>query len=134
MSMLKLVPTLIVDDMPTTIAFYHDVLEFELVDAQPPDDPWWTRLRCGAVEIMLQTRQSLLQEYPFYGDRPLGGTFNLYIEMDQIDAYYTRVKTRIIPYFELADEPYGMREFTIWDNNGVVVAFGERIGSSGADR
>lgn len=130
MPMLKLVPSLIVDDMPKTIAFYRDVLEFELVDAQPPAEPWWARLRCGGVEIMLQMRSSLLEEYPFYRDLPLGGTFDLYIEMDQVDDYYQRVKRRITPYFELADEPYGMREFTIRDCNGVVVAFGKRIEES----
>jgi uncharacterized glyoxalase superfamily protein PhnB len=127
MPMLKLVPTLIVDDMPKTIAFYRDVLEFELLEAQPPAEPSWVRLRCGGVEIMLQTRQGLLGEYPFYRDLPLGGTFNVYIEMDRIDEYYERVKARITPYFELANELYGMREFTIRDCNGVVVAFGQRI-------
>jgi uncharacterized glyoxalase superfamily protein PhnB len=128
MPMLKLVPTLIVDDMPTAIAFYHDVLEFELVDAQPPAEPWWARLRCGGAEIMLQTRQSLLDEYPFYRDLPLGGTFDLYIEMDHIDEYYARVKTRITPYFELAERLYGMRDFTIRDCNGYVVSFGQSMG------
>jgi len=126
MPMLKLVPTLIVDDMPKTIAFYRDVLEFELLAAQPPEAPWWARLRCGGAEIMLQLRSSLLEEYPFYRNLPLGGTFDLYIEMDRIDEYYERVRARIRPYFELADEPYGMREFTIRDCNGYVVAFGER--------
>ena len=130
MPMLKLVPTLIVDDVSMTIAFYRDVLEFELVEAQPPAEPWWARLRCGGAEIMLQKRESLLEEYPFYRDLPLGGTFDLYIEMDRIDEYYERVRARITPYFELADEPYGMREFTIRDCNGVVVAFGQRIQSA----
>ena len=129
MPMLELVPTLIVDDMLATIAFYCDVLEFELVEAQPPKEPWWARLRCGGVEIMLQMRSSLLEEYPFYRDVPLGGTFDLYIEMDHVDEYYERVKARITPYFALADEPYGMREFTVRDCNGYVVAFGERIES-----
>ena len=127
MPMLKLVPTLIVDDMARTIAFYRDVLEFELVEAQPPEEPSWARLRCDGVEIMLQVRSGLLEEYPFYRDLPLGGTFDLYIEMERIDEYYERVRARLTPYFELADEPYGMREFTVRDCNGVVVAFGQRI-------
>ena len=59
MPMLKLVPTLIADDIPATIAFCHDVLESEL-----------------------------------------------------------------------ADDPYGMREFTVRDRNGVVAAFGRRIGEA----
>lgn len=130
MPMLKLVPTLIVDDMAKTIGFYRDVLEFELVEAQPAREPQWARLRCGGAEIMLQTRQSLLQEYPFYRDWPLGGTFDLYIEMERIDEYYERIRERIAPYFELANEPYGMREFTIRDCNGVVLAFGQRIEES----
>ena len=105
MPMLKLVPSLIVDDMLKTIAFYRDVLEFELVDAQPLAEPWWARLRCGDAEILLQTRQSLLEEYPFYRDLPLGGPFDLYIEMDRIDEYYERVRARITPYVELATSP-----------------------------
>jgi hypothetical protein len=43
-------------DMPTSVAFYRDVLGFEVVKAsQPGDDFDWGLLRLGDTELMLNT-------------------------------------------------------------------------------
>lgn len=107
------------------------MLEFELIRTAPEEEPYfWVRMRSGDVEIMLQTRESFIQDaqgWAFLKSMQIGGTSVLYIEMENIDEFYERVRSKLEPVFELADEPYGMREFTIRDCNGYVLAFGQRI-------
>jgi glyoxylase I family protein len=48
----ELTPLLEVFDLPASIAFYRDVLGFELVSG---DDSWWCMLRLGEATLMLNT-------------------------------------------------------------------------------
>ncbi len=47
-----LAPLLEVFDLPTSIAFYCDVLGFELVSG---DESWWCMLKLGEATLMLNT-------------------------------------------------------------------------------
>jgi len=47
------VPLLQVFDMQTSLAFYRDVLGFEIV--QQTDDDWWAMIRLGSTALMLNT-------------------------------------------------------------------------------
>jgi uncharacterized glyoxalase superfamily protein PhnB len=47
--------------------------------------------------------------------------------MEGIEAFYERIKNQVELVFKLADHPYGMREFTMRDGNGYILAFGQRI-------
>ena len=53
-----LCPLLQVFDMPTSIAFYRDVLGFEVIAQAPPEGDAcdWAWLRHGSAELMLNTR------------------------------------------------------------------------------
>ena len=57
----RMCPLLQVFDMPTSLAFYRDVLGFELVRAAPAsngadgDDFEWVWLRRDGTELMLNT-------------------------------------------------------------------------------
>ena len=53
-----LCPLLQVFDMPRSLAFYRDVLGFEIVAQAPPegDACEWAWLRHGSAELMLNTR------------------------------------------------------------------------------
>ena len=51
-----LCPLLQVFDMPTSIAFYRDVIGFEVIESEPPgDDCDWCLLRLNGMELMLNT-------------------------------------------------------------------------------
>ena len=59
-------PLIQVFDMPTSVAFYRDVLGFAVVSTSPPrgrDDFDWAMLRLDDVELMLNTRYE-------FDDRP----------------------------------------------------------------
>jgi uncharacterized glyoxalase superfamily protein PhnB len=117
--------------MAQTLTFYRETLGFALIRAAPDNAPYsWAWLRSGRVELMLQTRASFLEDEPWQPllrDRPLGGTLVLYIEMEDIDEFYEKVRDKVELVFRLTDYLYGMREFTLHDPNGYFLAFGQRI-------
>jgi lactoylglutathione lyase len=132
MKLNKLVPNLVVDGrLDQTLKFYQETLGFELVSVAPEKEPcFWASMRSGEFEIMFQTHESLQEEGPWreiLGGRSIGGTVILYIEMEGIEAFYERIKNQVELVFKLADHPYGMREFTMRDGNGYILAFGQRI-------
>src|SRR5947209_19614504 len=48
----EVTPLLEVFDLPASIAFYRDVLGFELVSG---DESWWCMLKLGGATVMLNT-------------------------------------------------------------------------------
>ena len=71
MRLRKLSPNLGVEDVDRTIAYYRDVLEFELILAVPPDGPTdWAVMKCGDVEMMFQSFKSLIVEIPALKEMP----------------------------------------------------------------
>ena len=49
----------------------------------------------------------------------------VYIQLSGVDVYFAELKARHVESGELADRPYGMRDFEIIDSNGNRLAFGE---------
>ena len=130
MAMRKLIPTLMADNMDRTIAFYRDLLGFQLYEVAPDQSPYtWAVLRCDGVDLSIEARSSFLEEkeWVFLEGAPLGGTIVLYIEIEGIDELYQRIRNQVDVVSPLAAQPYGMREFTLRDCNGYVLAFGERL-------
>lgn len=115
-----------VPNVPDTIAFYERELGFQcLVTVPDVGTPIFAILKCGSVDIMIQQRQSLEEEIPFFAHRPLGGTFTLYINVDDVQALYQRVGQNLTIVQEIHDTFYGSREFAVIDCNGYVLAFAE---------
>ena len=54
---------------------------------------------------------------------------DLYIETENIDDLYQRLKDRVVVREEPHDTFYGMREFIVRDINGFWVTFGQEIGT-----
>ena len=48
-----------------------------------------------------------------------------YIQLSGVDAYFSELKGRNVDSSELADRPYGMRDFEVVDPSGNRLAFGE---------
>jgi catechol 2,3-dioxygenase-like lactoylglutathione lyase family enzyme len=53
------------------------------------------------------------------------GTAMAYIQLKGVDAYFTELKSRDVTLGDLADRPYGMRDFEVVDPSGNRLAFGE---------
>jgi uncharacterized glyoxalase superfamily protein PhnB len=121
-----LTPNLMVEDMGKTIAYYQDVLGFELLMSNPEQKPFdWAMMRRGDVTLMFQTRKSLGDEMAAFKEMPLGGSLTFYVDVNNIKSLYGQVKDNADIIKELYDTFYGTTEFAIRDCNGYLVVFAE---------
>ena len=65
--MQTLSPNLMVKDVTASINFYHDILGLEILMKIPEDNkPIWALLQKNNITIMLQQKESLIEEYPIF--------------------------------------------------------------------
>lgn len=123
----KISPNLMVEDVKKTAEFYQNVLGFDIGMAVPDEDnPVWASLSRGNVEVMLQEKKSLAGEYSVFSGREVGGTFNLYIETNDIQNLYDACKSNNVPIVKDMNKTfYGADEFAIQDPNGYVLVFAQ---------
>ena len=125
-----LTPNLMVRDVTETLAWYERHFDAEELGRMPArsDDPEWAQVAVGDVSLMFQERASLEADVPALEDRPLGGSFTCYIDVEDAAALYDEfVGTDVTVVQELRETEYGRREFAIEDCNGYVLAFGEKL-------
>lgn len=110
-------PFLGTDDLPAALAFYQDMLGFDL--AWEWGNPREVAAVCrDQVEITLTCRSDA---------RP-SGTSQLYLHIDAIDAYYTKLQQAGAAIeVSIGDRPYGMRDFSIADPDGNLLTFGQLL-------
>ena len=123
----KLTPNLVVSDVSRSIAFYRDRLGFELETTVPENEPYvFAIVRSGAVQIFLNAPGPAIDEYPAMKDRPLGGTFTMFIEVTGIERTYDELKAEIPIVTPLETKWYGVTEFVVADPDGYLITFAER--------
>lgn len=138
--MKKLSPNLMVKDVKETVDFYQQILGFSLVMAVPDTQDGivteitgdkklsYALIKNGNVEIMLQEESSLREDISAFSDMKIGGTFSLYIEVDDLHNFYNGVKDNVSIIKDYATAWYGMDEFYIRDINGYVIGFAQKKG------
>ena len=123
----KLTPNLMVKDVNKTIQFYEETLGFAVIVTVPQNGEFnWALVKCGDVDLMLQKRESLIEEIPALKDKEIGGSLTLYIEATDIEALFNKVKDKVAVVQDLHTTFYGKKEFSIEDCNGYVLAFSQR--------
>jgi uncharacterized glyoxalase superfamily protein PhnB len=104
-------------DLPGSIAFYAEVLGFELTAHEPE---WgWASLTRGPAELMLAGPNE------HEGDVKPAFTGSLYFRVADVDGLWAQLRERVRVCYPLETFPYGMREFAIYDNNGYLLQFGQ---------
>ncbi len=99
--------------------FYVDVLGFAIV----MEPPGWIFVRKDNCMIMLgecpdDMHPSELGCHNYFG----------YLRVDDVDAYYEQVqRAGVTPLHELADKPWGMREFGVKSPDGHRIMIGQII-------
>jgi catechol 2,3-dioxygenase-like lactoylglutathione lyase family enzyme len=109
------VPTLQVTDLSAAIAFYRDVLGFELGWTWG-DPPRRASVRRDHVELAFVESAAAAS-----------ATSNVYVHTTGIDDYYRRVCRSDAVTVPIGYRPYGMRDFSIVDPSGNQLTFGEPI-------
>ena len=128
-------PVLFTKDLGQTILFYETILGFK---AQS-EFPNFVSLTRDDVNIMfvLPTQESEELKDPgdreeFFSNPRLTG--NIFIFTDQVDQVWNSVKDKVTIKSPIADRKYLMRDFSILDNNGYELVFGEDISSIKSSR
>ena len=124
--MKSLTPNIKVKSITRSLAFYRDILGFETMMKNPENDPVWMMLGKGNALIMLQQEESIDEEYPALKGKS-GGALTFFIQVDDIDSLYERVKGNADLVKPLAATPYGKREFAVQDPDGFILTFAGEI-------
>jgi len=123
-------PLFHVFDVPTSIAFYRDILGFEVVHTSEPftsakDDYGWAMLRLNGVELMLNNayENNIRPSVPDAARTAAHADTVLYFGCRDIDAAHEFLRTKGI----VAQEPkityYGMKQLSVADPDGYMLCF-----------
>lgn len=115
-------PCFPVRDIGSTISWYEK-LAF-VADPFPQQEPYvFCILRRNEIEIMLQRIEGYRK--PDIYEQRTDGVWDAYIRIQGIKEFFESVKDKVEVIQPLRQQPYGMWEFEIRDNNGYVLVFGE---------
>ncbi len=117
-------PVLLVGDIAATLSYYGDRLGFSTRAFGDP--PHFASAKRGGATVLFAQHGNPSQIVPNW--RLRSQTWNVYIEVEGIDALYAELQERgaTIDY-SLYDAPHGFREFGVQDPDGYDVAFGEPL-------
>jgi len=132
-TMKKITPNIMVADVNATVDYYKNNLGFEavmVVDEEKGDGASgkplvWAMIKKDDVEIMLQREDSLIEELPELKGLKIGGTFTLYISMQDVKSFYDKIKDKVGIIKDMHKTFYGADEFVIKDLNGYIIYFAE---------
>jgi len=136
--MKSLIPNLAVKDIKQTVAYYQDNFGFEiemLVDSLQEDfspeikkdkDYIWALIKKGDISLMLQEENSMKEDIGNFFEG-IGASTTLYIEVDDVDILYEKVKENVEILKPVYTTWYGQKEFYIKDINGYILGFSSKV-------
>ncbi len=113
-------------DMPTSVAFYRDLLGFVIINqTQPGDDFDWGMLRLGSADIMLNTAydRGMRPAKPDAHRIAAHADTILYFACPDVDAVYDHVRASGIRAEPPSVAWYGMRQLYMNDPDGYTLCF-----------
>lgn len=130
-----LCPLIQVFDMPTSLAFYRDLLGFEVVQQAPPGDRCdWAWLTRDGADLMLNTMFEA-DARPPAPDRArvvAHGDTGLFIGAPDVDAMYEYLRACEVQVEPPVVRPYGMKQLCLRDPDGYGICFQCRVAEPGA--
>ena len=127
----KMTPNLMVENVNRNIAFYTDVLGFELLTTVPEEGNFdWAMMKRDGVELMFQARSSLGDELPALADVPIGGSLTFYTEVTGLRELYEQLKDLVEIVQDWHTTFYGTQEFAFRDCNGYIIGLSEALEQS----
>ena len=137
-----LCPLLQIFDMPTSLAFYRDLLGFRIVDAAPPVDRVardahdWVWLQHGELNLMLNTAYDPDVERPPMADAVRVAAHDdtaLYFGVRDLDAAYAHLSASGIAVAAPRVASYGMRQLNFKDPDGFAICLKWPASTGGAN-
>ena len=117
------VPLLQVFDMQTSLAFYCDVLGFEVVDKTDPD--WWAMIRLGGATLMLNTAYEEDKRPRKADPKRVRGhkDVSLYFEFDDLDGLHAHLRSKGCDVKSPMKTSYGLMQMSVRDPDGYELCF-----------
>jgi catechol 2,3-dioxygenase-like lactoylglutathione lyase family enzyme len=120
-------PFFIVRDVVPSIAFYRDLLGFEVTFAGPDDDPYFAMLKRDGVWVMLKSITPEVEPMP-NSSRHQWARWDAYIHTSDPDALAEEFASRGVSFREpLGINSDGLRGFEVVDADGYVLFFGSPV-------
>ena len=120
-------PLLQVFDMPTSIAFYRDVLGFEVESTSKPGGEHfdWALLKLNGVELMLNTAYEDDARPPVPDPARIAAHDDtaIYFGCPDVDAAYAYLRARGVHAQAPKVAPYGMKQLYLHDPDGYSLCF-----------
>src|SRR6266404_1096898 len=120
-------PLLQVFDMPTSIAFYRDVLGFEVANTSKPHEEYfdWALLKLNGVELMLNTayEDDARPTAPDPARIAAHDDTAIYFGCPNVDAAYSQLRARGVAANEPNAAPYGTKQLYVSDRDGYNLCF-----------
>ena len=119
MSLQELTPMLYTEHLKESVEFYTKVLGFQCDGMS--EEAGWASVKRDSVTIMF----ALPNAHIPFGKPAFTGS--LYLNSDNVDAWWQLLKDKVKVCYPIEDFEYGMREFAIYDNNGYLLQFGQEL-------
>lgn len=123
-------PMLLVYDVPTSVAFYRDLLGFEVVHHSPPfdqakDNFGWCLMRLNGWELMLNNmyENNVRPPEPDVARVQTHSDLTLYFACPDVDSTYAYLRAKGIPVHGPANTYYKMRQLSLRDPDGYSIVF-----------
>ena len=132
----KLTPVFAVENVQKTAKFYTKHLDFQLAFAVPKNDAVeetfengkeyrYAMLKSGKLEIAFQRLDTFQNDIHFDKNQPIGASVSFYMDIDNIEDLYNRLKSENLEITELKTTWYGVLEFYLKDLNGYTLGFAQ---------
>jgi catechol 2,3-dioxygenase-like lactoylglutathione lyase family enzyme len=124
-------PLLMVYDMRRSVAFYRDVLGFEVVQTWQPDGRlYWAMLKLGDAAVMLNAEFEDDQRPPTPPPRrEPGHGLILYFGCADVDEAYGHLRANGCEVASPQTAHYGMKQVFVSDPDGFELCFQQRVGA-----
>ena len=127
MAIRKLIPSLGVADIERSIAWYHDVFGFEVLQAfDGTDGLAWCHLRSGHAELMLQ---QLTPDQLAMLRQPASRSWVMYLSPESVNALHGRLRDLGLEVTDLEPTSYGTLDCFMTDPDGYEIWISAPSGS-----
>jgi uncharacterized glyoxalase superfamily protein PhnB len=130
MNVKRITPVLFVKEIEPVLPFWVGALGFaKTIEVPHGDKLGFVALQKGTTEVMYQSYASLGEDMPLISEAARKGPTFLYIEVDNLDAVMTVLKSSKIVQPERTAF-YGMREVGYQDPAGHFITFAQAVAAA----
>jgi uncharacterized glyoxalase superfamily protein PhnB len=130
MNVKRITPVLFVKEIEPVLPFWVDALGFaKTIEVPHGNKLGFVALQKGTTEVMYQSYASLGEDMPLISEAARKGPTFLYIEVDNLDAVLTALKSSKVAQPERTAF-YGMREVGYQDPAGHFITFAQAVAAA----